>query len=174
MIEWRSEENCNKVEAAWETLSESGKTEARKAASKAMQLLVNRQRTEKELRDRLVEREFSSEAIEAALVYVSSFGYLDDRRYAEVYLHSMHEKKSRTLIRKELAEKGVSPALIDQAFEQVPDNEDAVAFSLLCKKAGMPHHLDEKELRRTVAYLGRRGFSAAVIWRQIRRFQDGE
>ena len=174
MLEWRSEEKSSKAEAAWESLSESGKAEARKAASKAMHLLVNRQRTEKELRCRLAERQFSPEAINAALTYVASFGYLDDRRYAEVYLHSMQGKKSRSLIRRELLEKGVLPECIDQVFEEVPNEEEDTVFSLLCKKAGEPHRMEEKELRRTVAFLGRKGFSASVIWRQIRRYQDGE
>ena len=77
MIEWN--ENCAE-KSAEKTLS----GEDLKAASKAMQLLLYRQRTEKELREKLYEKGFSENASEAAIAYVKSFGYLDDRRYAEV------------------------------------------------------------------------------------------
>ena len=107
MINWRSEKHSQDAEAAWYALPENGKEEAKRAASKAMQLLLNRQRTEKELRRMLLDKQFSPEAADAAIVYVSSFGYLNDRHYAEVYLHSMSGKKSRSMIRRELLEKGV-------------------------------------------------------------------
>ena len=174
MIEWISEEKSNTVEAAWKALSESENEEAKRSASKAMQLLLYRQRTEKELRKKLKEKEFSETAVEAAIVYVASYGYLDDRKYAEVYLHSMQGKKSRSMIRRELREKGVTEEYIEEAFEAAPDDEEETVWALLCKKAGEPHRLDEKELRRTAAYLGRKGFSSAVIWKQIRRYQENE
>ena len=59
--------------------------EVRKAKEKAMRLLLQQDRTEKELRDRLYRAGFSETASEAAMQYVSGFGYLDDRRYAENY-----------------------------------------------------------------------------------------
>ena len=55
--------------------------ENKKAVSAAMQLLLCRQRTEKELRHRLQEKGFSEEAEEEAIAYVRSFGYLNDRNY---------------------------------------------------------------------------------------------
>ena len=63
--------------------------EVRKAKEKAMRLLLQQDRTEKELRDRLYRAGFSETASEAAMQYVSGFGYLDDRRYAETvsYTH---------------------------------------------------------------------------------------
>ena len=174
MIEWRSEEKSSQAEAAWESLSESEKEEAKRAASKAMQLLLYRQRTEKELRKKLKEKEFSETAVDAAISYVASYGYLDDRKFAEVYLHSMRDKKSRSMIRRELREKGVAEEYIEEAFEAEPDDEENIVWQLLCKKAGEPHKMEEKELRRAAAYLGRKGFSSAAIWKQIRLYQDYE
>ena len=71
----------------------------------------------------------------------------------------------------ELVEKGVRTEWIEEAFAEAPDEEEEVVWSLLCKKAGEPHRLDEKELRRAVAYLERKGFSPSVIWKQIHAFQ---
>ncbi|MFR2953958.1 MAG: hypothetical protein ACLTJ7_03590 [Clostridium sp.] len=51
--------------------------EVRKAKEKAMRLLLQQDRTEKELRDRLYRAGFSETASEAAMQYVSGFGYLE-------------------------------------------------------------------------------------------------
>lgn len=165
VIEW-------KPDSAAESAKQQVNGENHKAASKAMQLLLYRQRTEKELREKLFEKEFPPEAVEEAIAYVKSFGYLDDRRYAEVYLHSQKDKKSRAVIRRELQDKGVSSEWIDLAFEEDPADEGAIIQALLCKRAGEPHKMDEKELRRQVQYLARKGFSSSDIWKQIRKYQD--
>ncbi len=167
MIEW-------KTGAAEEHAEKLINDDHKRAASKAMQLLLYRQRTEKELRAKLYEKGFSEEASEAAIAYVKSFGYLDDRRYAEVYLHSQKEKKSRAVIRRELQDKGVSSAWIDLAFEEEPEEEGKIIYSLLCKRAGEPHRMEEKELRRQVQYLIRKGFPSSDIWKQLRKYQESQ
>ena len=172
MITWRSEEHSRGAEEAWASLSEEERAEAKRATSKAMHFLQARQRTEKELRNKLKEKEFSDTAIDAALQYVISYGYVDDLRYAEVYLHSMRNKKSVSRIKRELREKGVAETHIESVLEADPCNEEETAYELLCKKAGDPHHLEEKEVARLAAYLGRRGFSSSVIWSQIRRYRS--
>ena len=174
MIPWREANAENETEAAFSALSPEQREEAKRAASKALQLLLARQRTEKELQQKLIEKAFSPEAVEAAMAYARSYGYLDDLHYAEVYLHSMQEKKSRSLIRRELLQKGVSTEQIDEVFATQEGNEEETAYRLLCKKAGDPHPLEEKEVARLAAYLGRRGFSSSVIWSQIRRYRNDE
>ena len=86
----------------------------------------------------------------------------------------MQGKKSRALIRRELLESGVAPDYIEDLFETEPADEEETIFRLLCKKAGEPHKLEEKELRRSVAYLARKGFSSAEIWKQVKRYQNFE
>jgi len=143
-----------------------------KAEAKAMHLLLSRQRTEKELREKLLERGFSSDETDAAVEYVKSYGYLNDRRYAEVYLHSNQGKKSRALIRRDLQEKGVASEWIDLAFEEGPADESELIYALLCRRAGEPHEMEEKELRRHMQFLARKGFATSDIWKQVRRFQE--
>lgn len=146
--------------------------ENKKAVSAAMQLLLCRQRTEKELRQRLQEKGFSEEAEEEAIAYVRSFGYLNDRNYAEVYLHSQRQKKSRSLIRRELLEKGVAAEWIDEAFAGEEAGEGEVIYDLLCKRAGDPHALEEKERNRQLRYLAGKGFAVSEIWKQMRRYEE--
>ncbi|MCF0145691.1 MAG: regulatory protein RecX [Eubacterium sp.] len=169
-------EECDKEKAEKEVLAgageASGKKEKQRAAASAMNLLLYRQRTEKELRCRLSEKGYSEEAVEEAVRYTSSFGYLNDKAYAEVYLHSMESKKSRFLIRRELLNKGVPEEYIEETFEASEDREEEVLFELLKRKLGVPHIPDEKEKRRAAAYCERRGFSISQILKQLDRYQE--
>ena len=56
------------------------------ARKKALALLEIRDRTTKELRERLLRCGYSQEEAEDALRYAASFGYVDDLRYAENYI----------------------------------------------------------------------------------------
>ena len=79
---------------------------------KALKLLEHMDRTEKGLSDRLRQAGFCTEAVEDAVAYVSSFGYVDDSRYAENYIAYRIQSKSRHKILQELLQKGVDLSLI--------------------------------------------------------------
>jgi regulatory protein len=146
--------------------------ESRGAVKKAMNLLLQRDRSEKELRDRLLGEAYEPEAVQDAINYTSSFGYLDDARFAENYVASFTGKKSRRVMRSELEQKGVDEVLIDRALEAVPEDESDQIRKLLRKKAGAPHKLDDREKRRAAAFLARRGFSGSDVWKAIRTFES--
>lgn len=54
--------------------------EGKRAAKKAMEWIAYKDRTKKELEDKLYRAGFSEKASKQAMDYVMSFGYIDDRR----------------------------------------------------------------------------------------------
>ena len=160
-------------------LQESGtdKTKAgrpqgeQEAIRKAMNLLLYRSRSERELRDRLLQAEFSEEATETAIAYVKSFGYVNDARFAEQYCISESGRKSRACLRMELQKKGIADDLISCALDALETDESELVAALLEKRYGQPHRMDEAEQRKAYGYLGRRGFSASVIRTALRTYQ---
>ena len=108
--------------------------EVRKAKEKAMRLLLQQDRTEKELRDRLYRAGFSETASEAAMQYVSGFGYLDDRRYAENYISFHKGRRSRKEISFKLKNKGVPPEILSMAMEGYEIEDESVAIEHLIQK----------------------------------------
>jgi regulatory protein len=145
---------------------------SRKAEARAMKLLLCHMMTVREMRERLIKEGFADGPVEDAIEYCSSFGYLNDERYAENYIISMRPKKSAAMIRRELENKGVSAENIETAFEENPYDESEIIYNLVRKKDGEPHRLDDRELRRTYAFLARKGFGSSEIWKAIHRFQD--
>lgn len=137
--------------------------EQKKARRKAMQLLEHMDRTEKSLSDRLGQAGFSEEAAEDAIAYVKSYGYVDDHRYARNYISCRLETKSRQKLLAELSGRGVSRETAVKAWDEVaeiyePDEREILRHTVE-KKYSSHTELNEKEMRRLMGYLLRRGFS---------------
>ena len=49
----------------------------------ALRLITIKDRTEKELRDKLKEKNFDENTIEEEIEFLSNYGYINDKRYAE-------------------------------------------------------------------------------------------
>lgn len=141
--------------------------EKKKATRKAMQLLEHMDRTEKGLRDKLRQNGFSPDAVDTAIAYVQSYGYLDDDRYARTYIAYRMDSKSRQKLIQELIGKGIDKETAIAAWEEeallaAPD-ERALLAKQIEKKYVPGTQLDEKAMRRLYGYLVRRGFSFSDI-----------
>ena len=145
-----------------------------KAKEKALSLLNYRMRTEKELKDKLLDADFSEEAAFEAIEYVRSYGYLNDRAYAEQYVSSRSSMKGDYLLKRELREKGVSEEIISEVFEESETDTGKVIYELIEKKCGAPHVLEDKEYRRTFSFLARRGFEAHDIYIGLKAYSESE
>ena len=92
--------------------------EYRDARHKAMRLLEHMDRTERGLRDKLRQAGFSPLAVDYALAYVESYGYIDDERYARTYIAYRMNTKSRQKIIQELIGKGIDKETVSAAWEE--------------------------------------------------------
>ena len=91
----------------------------KRAKLRAMHLLTDMARTEKGLREKLRQGHYPEDIIEQAMDYVRSFGYLDDRKYAESFVQSRKESKSRKEIYAALLQKGVAAEQIQEVLDEV-------------------------------------------------------
>ena len=141
--------------------------EQREARRKALRLLEHMDRTEKGLRDRLIQGGFSEEAAEDAVAYVKDYGYINDYRYALNYILYRIHSKSRQKIFQELQQKGISRDVASEAWEEASDLEEPDETSLfrtaIEKKCSPGDTLDDKAMRRLYGYLQRRGFRMGDI-----------
>ncbi len=137
----------------------------KRAKLRAMHLLQKMDRTKCELERKLEESGYPKIVIERALSYIESFHYIDDRRYAEMYVQSQKQKKGKARIKMELLRKGVSAELITQVFEETQDeiNTKETIRNLIEKKCSYDKKIDEKEKKKLYGFLLRRGFSSSDI-----------
>ncbi|MEE3467345.1 MAG: regulatory protein RecX [Eubacterium sp.] len=103
--------------------------ESKKATEKAMALLLHKDRTAWELKDRLFRAGFSEKASDFAFDYVSRYGYINDLRYATGYIDYHKTSKSRKEIRRKLKEKGIPDDVLAEAFLAYETDEDGAPFA---------------------------------------------
>lgn len=140
---------------------------SRDAKSAALRLLTVRDRSRRELNERLT-RTYPSDDVKETLDYLSDIGYLDDLRYAQghVAYRNRHRPSGNYLLRLELGSKGIKDEYIDQVLNS-PEEEYNLAFALAKQRMGSLSKLDAVvRVRRLYSLLQRRGFPSGVA-RQV-------
>ena len=94
----------------------------KRAKLRCMNLLKSRAYTEKQLCEKLRQGEYSEEIIEEAVAYVKSFGYINDRQYAEDFISYNLERKSRRRMEQDLLAKGVDSGIVREIFERLRED----------------------------------------------------
>ena len=148
----------------------------KRAKLRAMHLLEDMDRTEAGLREKLRQGLYPEDAAEEAVRYVKSFGYLDDSRYAENFVRSRKDRKSRREIQAALLRKGISADRIEAALEacysEEENGEEETVRKLLEKKKFSPEDPDEAQIRKIYAYLARKGFRYDTIRQVIQNYHE--
>lgn len=135
-----------------------------RAKKKAMSLLQHMDRTEWELRSKLEKAGFGKEPVQAAIEYVRSFHYIDDRRYALRFAEIYCESRSIQRIRQDLQKKHISEEWITLALEEI-EYDDSCALKKAMNKI-LPEteaELSYQEKQKIIAKLYRKGFRVDQI-----------
>lgn len=144
----------------------------KRARRRSMALLKSRPYTEKQMYDKLRQGFYPEPVIAQALLYLESYGYLDDARYAQDYIDYHRETKSRRRLEQDLLQKGIAKAVISEAFREWEElgNEVGEADQIarwIRKKAYDIHTSDRKEKQKMAAFLFRKGFNASDIQKAL-------
>ena len=136
----------------------------KRATLRAMHILERTDKTEAQLRKKLEESEYTKEAVESAIAYVTSYGYLDDRRYAKHYIEWKKQGKGKARLKMELAQKGISREIIEEVLESTDFGETREMIrQIILKKRKTNIPMNEKEKQRLYGFLMRKGFPSSDI-----------
>lgn len=128
-------------------------------------LLAKRDRSVKELRDKLLEKGFSGETTDLAVKRLEDDGYLDDRRTAEAFKrYALNNKHlGRFGVRSFLIKRGIGEGLADELAGH-EDDYIATAKTLVTRKLKLLKDCDKDTKRRRIyGLLARRGFDGETI-----------
>ena len=156
-------------EDVWEKLCGKLRSDA---LLKCGSLLKDMDYTEKALSGKLSGSGFPEEIVRVAVEAMKEAHYVDDRRFAENYLHSHAGSRSRLRLRMDLLNKGIPSDLADEVFadweeengSRIFEEEVSQIHELLRKRHYDPETADWQETQKTKAFLMRKGYSSEVIW----------
>jgi regulatory protein len=126
--------------------------------------LSYRPRSEYEMRQRLLGRGFSSDAIEAVLKRLREQGLVNDIAFAEFWQDNrqLFSPRSQWLVRLELRQKGISNDVIERVASTISDGDNA--YRAATSRAHRLPLSDYESFRRCLdKFLKRRGFGYWVI-----------
>ncbi len=137
------------------------------AFDSAVNLLSFKMRTKKEIRDKLLLKKIDGEAVEKAIKKLESYGYIDDKKYAELFVESAvsEARYGKKVVEYKLKQKGIDEGNIEKAMEKFSEDKERETASgyyltLKAKYAG-----EEAMKRRSKIYsnMARRGFTYDII-----------
>lgn len=134
--------------------------EQKKCFEAALKLLARREHSRHELGRKLARR-FPTEVIERVLDRLIGEKLLDDRRFAEVFIRDLLRRTpcGLRLIRRKLAERGVSEDDVEAVLEAVsPDETYQLETAAREKLAQLVSLKRDVAARRLLSHLKRRGF----------------
>ena len=136
--------------------------------TRAIELLMRKPQSRKELVRKLLEWEASEEEASAICDRMEELGYLDEREYARrIVRHYAAKGFGERKLRDELYRRGIPRELWEEAMAQIEDNSQAID-AFLEKKLKGSH--DPKDIKRASDALARRGFRWPEINEALRRY----
>ena len=154
-----------------------------KAKDAAYNYLSYRARSVKELREKLVQKEFAEESIEQVVDDLQRQKLLNDREFARRFVEArLGRANGSRKLAQELRRKGIETEIIDEVlgeFAATLDSEER-AMGLLGKQAWRYRGLErDKAKRRMLGFLARRGYDAQMarsavdkVWQELQELED--
>jgi regulatory protein len=146
----------------------------KRTMERAVRLLAAKPRSTGELRERLLEKNWTNaEIVETVLQKLEEFKFVDDAQFAHDFAASKLRQKpvgkrrlQQTLSQKQLDKETVETAL-EQVYEETPESdlvEEAIKKRIRLK--GFPQ--DRDETKKFYDYLMRQGFSYGLVSEKLR------
>lgn len=141
-----------------------------KCRERALRIIGARPMSEKELRDRLVEKGETSENAEETVDWLHGLHLLNDADYAAMVVrHYAAKGFGPGRIRNELYRRGVPRELWDDALGELPEQDDEIDRLLRKKLRGDAG--DRDAVKKATDYLYRRGFKYEDIRAAVERLR---
>ncbi len=145
----------------------------RRAYNCAVGYLSRRDHSAKELLLKLRQKGYK-ESAEYAVEKLQKEGYVDDERFARMYVRELIsiKKYGKRRVEQELYRKGVNREIISLVLEETDFDEDEL-YALI-KRKYFRHLSDEKGIKKTVAALMRMGYSFSGIKSALNKIAEDE
>ena len=132
-------------------------SEAQACFNSALNIISKSVKTEKEIVDKLIKKGYLQEIIDDVLIKLRSYGFADDKNYAERYISTYKGVKGKRLLKLELKKKGVKDIDSEEALNGI-ESEYETALKI-AEKYVKNKEKDVKTLQKCYKYLLSKGFS---------------
>ena len=135
-----------------------------KAYDKSLRLLSYRDRSEAEIRNRIISSGMDEEQANYAIARLKEQRFLDDENFSQNWVENQNDfrPRSKRALRYELRKKGISEENIQKALESANDADTAVKLAVKYREKN--RSVDEKSFRVKLGrYLSGKGYDYEII-----------
>lgn len=106
-----------------------------KCKEAALRILDKSYKSEKELREKLFQKEYDKYAIDQTLNFLQEYNLVNDEKYAKLYIKDRLRTQGRNKIKYSLIQKGINEDIISELLENSDKEEEKnIAYNLANKK----------------------------------------
>lgn len=147
---------------------------------RAMNLLIKKDYTRAQIKEKLLQSEYTEPTITSVIEYLDQFHYLDDVRFATQFISFQKSSKSRRQIEQLLKGKGVSKEDITSAYEacgeeyDLEEEEQQLLHNLIAKKCKRLHKdtMTYEDWGKVYQFLAAKGFSSGSIRNAVTGYRE--
>ncbi len=143
----------------------------------AYRLLGYRDRSEKEIREKLLGRGFPEDVVSLTIQHLKKNGFVDDSALAASLMRYAQENKRLGYqgARQFMLRRGLSAEVIESALSYDENTELRNALKLIGKKTkNLQHPFTTGEKKKIWNFLVRRGYSLSTVRKAFRRYNSNE
>ena len=138
-----------------------------KCKNSALKIIERTHKSEKEIRDKLVLKDYENHIIDKTINFLKEYNFLNDSNYAKMYVRDKSKTQGQMKIKYTLKQKGIDESLIEKELSMIDTNElKDVAIDLalrkyktLCKRENDKYKLKQKLYR----FLMGKGYEYSLI-----------
>ena len=106
-----------------------------KCKNSALRIIERAIKTEKEIREKLVLKEYDDEAIERTIKFLREYNFINDESYARMYVRDKSKGQGKNKIKYSLIRKGLDEEVILDEISKIDDEEEEeIAYEMALKK----------------------------------------
>lgn len=148
-----------------------------KCKNSALRLIERTIKTEKEIRDKLILKEYDEESINRSIDFLKEYNFLNDESYARMYVRDKSKGQGKNKIKYALIRKGLDEEVILEELSKIDsDEEESIAYEMALKKYNTIQKRESdayKLSQKLYAFLVSKGYGYDITSRVIKRITKG-
>jgi regulatory protein len=138
-----------------------------KCKNAALKLIERSYKSEKEIFDKLLKKEYDEKTIARAMAFLKSYNFLNDEQFATLYIRENIKSQGKNKIKFSLLKKGIDEDVIEEKLKEVDGNAEFRTALSLAEKKYRVLAKSENDYRKIYSklweYLLRNGYSKDII-----------
>ena len=149
-----------------------------KCKNAAIRIIEKSYKSEKEIHDKLLQKEFDHKTISRTLCFLKEYNLLDDKKLASMYIKDKIKNQGSKKIKYLLMQKGINEEIINEELNNIESEQiEDTAYNLAIKKYNVliKRESDKYKLYQKLSYyLCSRGYDYDLVSKTVKRILNKE